>query len=58
MQKYPSLKGTYLGNAISNFKKYISNELDIDFKTFILGHSKEFIFSEFDKFMNDKYGNI
>jgi len=58
MQSYPHLTGIYLGNAISNFKKYIIDEFNIDFKEYVLKNSKESIFTYFDKFINDKYGDI
>ena len=54
MNDRPFLKGKDLGDRITQFKEYIFNELNIDFRLFILGNSKEYIFEIFDKFMDEQ----
>lgn len=50
MVKYPNLKDKELGNAINNFKKYISDTLNFkDFREYVLSNVD--VMQEFNKFM-------
>lgn len=51
MQSYPNLKGKELGDAITNFKRYIEDKYDTSFTDYVLDTEQTQIFKEFDNFI-------
>jgi len=52
MEIYPELKGKELGNILSNFKKYISEKFETNFRSYVLKTNSSDILKDFDIYMS------